>query len=55
MNDYLCLCAHEYTDHRVGVGLEPCTHSACGCNRYRLDYRSPVLGETAEDTAEGAA
>ena len=46
MNHYLCLCSHEYSDHRVGVGLEACTHW-CGCGEYRLDVRSPVRDETA--------
>jgi len=55
MNDYLCLCSHEYTDHRVGVGLEKCTHRPCGCSEYRRDYSSPVRDETVEDAAEGAA
>lgn len=53
MSDYLCLCSHEYPDHRVGVGLEKCTHRACGCDEYRLDARSPVRDEpgAAEDAA----
>jgi len=54
MTDYLCLCSHERSDHRVGVGLEACTHW-CGCSEYRLDYSSPVRDETVEDAAEGAA
>lgn len=50
---YLCLCSHEYDDHLVGVGEEPCTHW-CGCSEYRLDARSPV--RSGEDAAtEGAA
>jgi len=54
MSDYLCLCSHERSDHRVGVGLEACTHW-CGCSEYRLDARSPVQDETAADETEGAA
>lgn len=46
---HLCLCAHERSDHRIGVGLEPCTHW-CGCTEFRLDPRSLM-----RDLDEGAA
>ena len=52
---HLCLCSHERTDHRVGVGLEKCTHRACGCDEYRLDARSPVAEDETAATEEGAA
>lgn len=43
-----CLCSHP-ADHHWGSG--ECMHRACGCGEWRLDARSPVRYESAEEIA----
>jgi len=53
--DLLCKCSHHRIHHDVGNGREPCRrdlHPACYCDEYRLDPRSRLRDESAE---EGAA
>jgi hypothetical protein len=48
-----CLCSDPRTDH---PGDGKCSHRACGCDWYRLDYRSRIEPEPGESAAtEGAA
>ena len=52
----LCLCSHPRSDHDTGNGKEPCSrrlHPACGCDGFRLDYRSS-LGPDENDAATGS-
>jgi len=55
----ICLCSHPRRDHDTGNGKERCLpglHPACGCDSYRLDYRSPARGDSSDEEAvEGAA
>ena len=52
----LCLCGHPRSDHDTGNGKEPCSrrlHPACGCDGFRLDYRSRLGPDETDAAAEG--
>lgn len=45
-----CKCSHPGPDHRGG----PCARPLCGCGEWRLDARSPVRYENAEEAGDAA-